>query len=51
LAFDLGYTHVFFEDASIDLTASQPGNQARGNLSGKAEGAVDIFGLQARWIF
>jgi long-chain fatty acid transport protein len=51
LAFDFGYTHVFFEDASIDLKASQPGNSPRGNLSGKAEGAVDIFGLQASWIF
>jgi long-chain fatty acid transport protein len=51
LRFNFGYTHVFIEDASIDLTASQPGNQFRGNLSGDVEGAVDIFGLQASWVF
>ena len=51
LTFDFGYTHVFIEDASIDLKASQPGNQFRGNLSGEFEGAADVFGLQASWVF
>ena len=51
LTFDFGYTHVFIKNASIDLTADQPGNLVRGNLSGKAEGSADVFGVQASWVF
>jgi long-chain fatty acid transport protein len=51
LTFNFGYTHVFIKNASIDLAASQPGNQFRGNLSGEVEGAADVFGLQASWVF
>jgi long-chain fatty acid transport protein len=51
LALDFGYTHVFVENASINLSASRPGNQFRGNLVGHAEGHVDILALQARWAF
>ena len=51
LTFDFGYTHVFIKNTSIDLTADQPGNQVRGNLSGKAEGSADVFGVQASWVF
>ena len=39
------------QDTSIDLTADQPGNQVRGNLSGKVEGTADVFGVQASWVF
>jgi long-chain fatty acid transport protein len=51
LVLDLSYTHVFFADASIDLTRSQPGNAARGDLSGTAQGNVDIIAVQAKWMF
>ena len=51
LTFNFDYTHVFIKNASIDLAASQPGNQFRGNLSGEVEGAADVFGLQASWVF
>jgi long-chain fatty acid transport protein len=51
LTFSFGYTHVFIKDASIDLTAGQPGNQFRGNLSGEVEGAAHVFGLQANLVF
>jgi long-chain fatty acid transport protein len=49
LTFDLGYTHIFLADAPINLARNQPGNEARGNLSGNAEGGVDIIALQLRW--
>jgi long-chain fatty acid transport protein len=51
LAIDFGYTHVFMKDASIDLSASRPGNQFRGNFAAHAQGEVDILALQARWVF
>jgi long-chain fatty acid transport protein len=51
IAIDFGYTHVFMQDASIDLSASRPGNQFRGNLAGRAEGEIDILALQVRWAF
>lgn len=44
---DFGYAHLFFNDADVDLSSSQPGNTFRGNLSGKVETDVDIFSLQA----
>jgi long-chain fatty acid transport protein len=49
LTLDLGYTHIFFDDAPIDLTRDQRGNELRGDLSGNAEGGVDIIALQLRW--
>ena len=49
LSFNLGYTHIFADDASINLTRNQPGNAARGDLSGDVDGGIDIFALQLRW--
>ncbi len=43
----LGYSHIFLDDASIDLRASEPGNAARGNLSGSYDSSIDIVSLQA----
>ncbi len=51
LSLDFGYTHIFLEDAPIDLTRTQPGNAARGDLSANAEGGIDILALQLRWVF
>lgn len=48
VAIDVGYAHLFFRDADVDLSASGTGNAFRGNLSGKVEAAVDILSLQAR---
>jgi long-chain fatty acid transport protein len=48
---DLGYTHVFFDNASIKLSADDSDNAPRGNLSGNFEDSVDIIALQARWVF
>ncbi|NJO67531.1 MAG: hypothetical protein HC826_00695 [Rhodospirillales bacterium] len=44
---DFGYAHLFFQDADIDLSASEEGNRFRGNLSGTVETTVDIISLQA----
>lgn len=51
LRIGVGYTHLFVEDASIDLFANDPGNNLRGNLSGSSEGSVDIVTLQVSWSF
>ena len=51
LTLDVGYTHLFIEDSSIDLSAGDRGNRFRGNLSADIDGSVDIFALQARWVF
>jgi long-chain fatty acid transport protein len=51
LSIDASYAHVFVSDADIRLTADQPGNASRGNLSGQTESRVDIIALQARWTF
>lgn len=51
MSFDFGYTHLFLNDTSINLSADQPGNQFRGNLSGQADGSADILSLQLRWAF
>jgi long-chain fatty acid transport protein len=50
-ALDIGYAHLFFDDADIDLSASGTGNASRGNLAGKVEASVDIFSVQARLKF
>ena len=47
LTFDLGYTHIFMPDADIDLKATDPGNQFRGDLSGEYEANIDIIAFQA----
>ncbi len=44
---EFGYSHIFLDDASIDLRASEPGNSARGNLSGSYDSSTDIVSLQA----
>ena len=44
---DVGYAHIFVEDTTVDLDATQPGNAARGNLSGTYENAIDLFTVQA----
>ena len=47
----LAYAHIFGADASVDLSANEPGNLARGDLSGNVTADVDIIGLQLLWTF
>ncbi len=44
---DVGYTHIFLRDASIeeDFTAA-PGGGVPGTLSGEYQGQIDIFAVQ-----
>lgn len=51
LTVGLSYTHVFVEDPSVNLSASDQGNTFRGSLSAQYKGAVDLFALQATYRF
>lgn len=46
LTFNLSYTHIFLPDASINLSATDPGNTFRGNLNGEFVSSIDIIALQ-----
>ena len=50
-AVSFGYSHSFIESARIGLKASEPGNAARGSLSGSSRNAVDTLSLQITWSF
>ena len=39
---DAAYTHIYSPDASMRLDANDPGNEARGNLSGTFKSSADI---------
>ncbi|WP_440996156.1 OmpP1/FadL family transporter [Arhodomonas sp. SL1] len=43
--------HIFFDDADIDQRATDPGNEARGNLDGTYEGSADVVALSADYRF
>ncbi|MDN5848916.1 MAG: outer membrane protein transport protein [Nitrococcus sp.] len=45
------WVHLFFNDAKVELNATDEGNLARGNLSGSYEIAADVFSVQAAWRF
>lgn len=52
ISVDVGYTHIFVNDATLDLHDTLTTNDAfRGNLSGSYENAVDIVAIQARMRF
>lgn len=48
---DFGYTHLFFNDASIGLSTSDSTNTLRGNLSGEFELSAHILAVQFRMLF
>jgi long-chain fatty acid transport protein len=47
VALDAGYTHIFVDEADVDLSATDTGNTFRGNLSGSYDASIDIVSLQA----
>ena len=51
LSLDLGYTHIFFEDADVDQSGTDPGNAARGNLEASYENHIDIVTLSLVYRF
>jgi long-chain fatty acid transport protein len=42
IGLDVGYAHVWVDDASLELQASDRGNEARGNLSAEYDSSIDI---------
>lgn len=48
---DFAYGHLFADKAAINLNATQPGNEFRGNLSGKTRTTSDFFAMQFAWKF
>jgi long-chain fatty acid transport protein len=49
--FDVGYSHIFLEDAEVDLSAAGTGNAGRGNLQASYENSIDIIAIAARFRF
>ena len=49
VALDFGYTHFFLPDPKIDLSASEPDNALRGNLTGSYDASADILAAQIRF--
>lgn len=48
LTVDAAYTHIFVDDATINLTTADTNNAARGNLSGSYEANIDIIAIQGK---
>jgi long-chain fatty acid transport protein len=44
--FDIGYSHLFISDASVDDDLSSPADGRKGRLAGDFEGSVDILSVQ-----
>ncbi len=44
---DAGYTHIFVDDSTVSLDATDPGETFRGNLDVEFESAIDIVTVQA----
>lgn len=51
LSISLGYTHIFVEDASINLASTDPGSALRGSLVGESEAHIDILALSVKYTF
>lgn len=52
LRIDVGYAHLFMNDAKISKTAA-PGNEdfTRGSLNGSYDASVDILSIEAEFVF
>ena len=46
-----GFMRIWYDDAPIDLRATDPGNLLRGNLAGDVTTGLDIYGIQASYIW
>jgi len=49
--FNLGYAHLFIDDAKIYKSVSNPEDGVRGGLRGKFTGSVDIISVELQWVF
>jgi long-chain fatty acid transport protein len=48
LTLDAGYTHIFVNDAEVDLAATDTGNTFRGGLTASYNSSIDILTFQGR---
>jgi len=51
LGLDAGYTHIFLDDADVDLSAADPGSTFRGSLDASYDTSIDIFTLSGKISF
>jgi long-chain fatty acid transport protein len=51
LGIDAGYTHIFVDDADVDLSATDPGSTFRGSLDASYETRIDIFTVSGKISF
>jgi long-chain fatty acid transport protein len=49
-ALDVGYTHLFIDEAKINLSGTGD-NTTRGSLTGNMKATIDILGVQLRYSF
>jgi long-chain fatty acid transport protein len=49
ISFDVGYSHLFVDDAKIDNTFESSVPTLNSTLTGEYEGEVDIFSAQLNW--
>lgn len=48
---NMAYAHLFFDDAKIFKSTSNPEDAVRGGLRGKYSGSVDIISAELQWVF
>ena len=51
MSIDLGYAHLFIDDAKVNKSTTDTENTFRGNLVGEYDIDVNIISAQARWDF
>lgn len=51
ITFDGAYSHIFSPKTTLDQSANDEGNQLRGNLNGKIEGAADVVNTSLSMTF
>ena len=49
ISFDVGYSHLFIDDAKIDNTLESEVDALNSTLTGEFEGDVDILSAQLNW--
>jgi long-chain fatty acid transport protein len=51
LSFDLAYSYIFFDEAEVRLSATDPGNALRGDLRADYQNQIHVLSVAARWRF
>jgi long-chain fatty acid transport protein len=48
ITIEFGFSHLWYDDALINLSAADPGNAALGNLQGRFNTSLDMIGLSVQ---